>query len=357
MNRSKKPLATAVAASIAAVLWAAAGPAAALEAKISGHVNRLLMGVDDGTESKLFNADNINSQTRFRFTGTEELWSGLKAGILWEVGFTSNPSNALSFTNRSAAATLNERHVDAFLVGNWGKLSLGQGDGAANGGMEVDLSGTAVINYSSQTDIGAAFNFRNGATLGPTIGSTIDNLDFESRYDRLRYDTPMFGPVYVAASFGTKGNANVTELAGWYSSALGGGKLAAALGWSRREAGGATGNEDTVGGSISWLAANGFNVTLAYANRENDNALDPKKKYGYVKLGYKAGLHAVSIDYGRGRDFGVSGRDSDVFGIGYVYTPKSWIELYAGAKQHRLDQPGTGFDDVSFLMAGTRIKF
>jgi predicted porin len=357
MNESKSPCTTVVAASVAAVLWAAAGPAAALEAKISGHVNRLLMGVDDGTESKLFNADNINSQTRFRFTGTEELWTGLKAGILWEVGFTSNPSNALSFTNRSAAATLNERHVDAFLVGNWGKLSLGQGDGAANGGMEVDLSGTSVINYSSQTDIGAAFNFRNGATLGPTIGSTIDNLDFESRYDRLRYDTPMFGPVYVAVSFGTKGNADVTEVTGWYSSALGGGKLAAALGWSRREAGGATGDEDTFGGSISWLAGNGFNVTLAYANRENDNALDPKKKYAYAKLGYKAGLHAVSVDYGRGRDFGVSGRDSDVFGIGYVYTPKSWIELYAGAKQHSLDQPGVGFDDVSFLMVGTRIKF
>lgn len=357
MNESKSPRATAVAASIAAALWAAAGPAGALEAKISGHVNRVLMGVDDGTESKLFNADNVNSQTRFRFTGTEELWTGLKAGILWEVGFTSNPSNALSFTNRSAAATFNERHVDAFLLGNWGKLSLGQGDGAANGAMEVDLSGTAVINYSSQTDIGAAFNFRDGATLGPTIGSTIDNLDFESRYDRLRYDTPMFGPVYVAVSFGTKGNADVTEVAGWYSSALAGGKLAAALGWSRREAGGATGNEDTVGISASWLAANGLNVTLAYANRENDNALDPKKKYVYGKLGYKAGLHAVSLDYGRGKDFGVSGRDSDVFGIGYVYTPKSWIELYAGAKRHSLDQPGTNFDDVTFLMAGTRIKF
>ncbi|MFN3566424.1 MAG: porin [Burkholderiaceae bacterium] len=357
MNKPNRPRAIAIGVSLAAALLAATGPAGALEAKISGHVNRVLMGVDDGTETKLFNADNINSQTRFRFTGTQEIWTGLKAGILWEVGFTSNPSNALSFTNRSAAATFNERHVDAFLVGNWGKLSLGQGDGAANGAMEVDLSGTAVINYSSQTDIGAAFNFRNGATFGPTIGSTIDNLDFESRYDRLRYDTPMFGPVYVAVSFGTKGNANVTEVAGWYSSALGGGKLAAALGWSRREAGGATGNEDTVGGSISWLAANGLNLTLAYANRDNDNPLDAEKKYVYGKLGYKAGLHAVSVDYGRGKDFGVSGRDSSVFGIGYVYTPRNWIELYAGAKRHSLDQPGTSFDDVTFLMAGTRIKF
>lgn len=357
MNQPNRPRATAIAASLSAALLAAAAPAGALEAKISGHVNRVLMGVDDGTESKLFNADNINSQTRFRFTGTEEIWTGLKAGILWEVGFTSNPSNALSFTNRSAAATFNERHVDAFLVGNWGKLSLGQGDGAANGAMEVDLSGPAVINYSSQTDIGAAFNFRNGSTFGPTIGSTIDNLDFESRYDRLRYDTPKFGPVYVAVSFGTKGNADVTEVAGWYSSALGGGKLAAALGWSRREAGGVTGNEDTVGGSISWLATNGLNLTLAYANRDNDNPLDPEKKYVYGKLGYKAGLHAVSVDYGRGKDFGVSGRDSDVFGIGYVYTPRNWIELYAGAKRHSLDQPGTSFDNVTFLMAGTRIKF
>ncbi len=357
MNNAKEPSRTVIAASIAAALWAAAAPAHALEAKISGHLNRMVMSVDDGVESELFHADNVNSQTRLRFTGAHDVAPGLKAGILWEVGYTSNPSSAISFANRSVAATFNERHVDLFLTGNWGKLSMGQGDGAANGGMEVDLSGTAVIQYSGIADIGGNFAFRNGTAFGPTIASTIDNLDFESRYDRLRYDTPRFGPVSVAVSYGTKGNNNVTEVAAWLGTDLLGGKLAGALGWSREQQGGLAGNEDTIGASASWLAPSGINITLGYANSENDNPLVPKRKFSYGKIGYKAALHAVAIDYGRGEDFGLAGSDSDVFGLGYVYTPQKWVELYAGAKRHSLDRPGSSFDDITFVMAGTRIKF
>ncbi|MBE0547143.1 MAG: hypothetical protein IH627_05660 [Rubrivivax sp.] len=62
-----------------------------------------------------------------------------------------------------------------------GKVSLGQGDGAADGGMEVDLSGTTVITYSGITDIGGGFAFRQGAALGPTIGSTTSNLALPSQ--------------------------------------------------------------------------------------------------------------------------------------------------------------------------------
>lgn len=338
-------------------LCAVAATSQAFEYKLSGQVNRLLTQVDDGTQNRLFHADNVNSQTRFRFTGSQEVMPGLTAGINWEVGYTSNPSSGINMSTRSVDATFNERHTEAYLLGSWGKVSFGQGDGAANGGMEVDLSGTSVINYSSSTDIGGNFAFRQGTAFGPTIASTIGNLDFESRYDRVRYDSPKFGPVALSGSFGTKGNNDVYELAAWADTPLAGGKLAGALGWSREAKGGTSGNEDTVGGSLSWLAANGFNVTVAAGQSEDDNPAVAKKKYGYGKLGYINGKHAVSVDYGRGEDFAVAGDEADSFGVGYVYAAQKWIEFYAGAKQHKLDRAGSNFDNITFVTVGTRLKF
>lgn len=335
-----------------------AGAAHAFEYTLSGQVNRLLTSVDDGTDTRLFHADNVNSQTRFRFTGSHEYTPGIKAGIYWEVGYTSNPSSGISMANRSVDATFNERHAEVFLQSDrWGKVSFGQGDGAANGGMEVDLSGTSVINYSSQTDIGGSFAFRNAAGPGPTIGSTMGNLDFESRYDRIRYDTPKLGPLSLSVSFGDKSNHDVFEAATWYGTGLAGGKLAAALGWSRERKGGVAGNEDTFGGSASYLAGNGVNVTLAAGASEDDNPASPRKKYAYGKLGYITGKHAVSVDYGRGQDFAVAGDRSKAFGLGYVYAAEKWLDLYGGVKQHQLDRAAATFDDIRFVTAGLRLKF
>ncbi len=341
----------------ALALFAAAGSAQAFEYKLSGHVNRLLTSVDDGTQSRLFHADNVNSQTRFRFTGSQAFGAGLTAGINWEVGYTSNPSSGISMSTRSVDATFNERHAEVYLSSPWGKASFGQGDGAANGGMEVDLSGTSVITYSSITDIGGNFAFRQGAAFGPTIASTIGNLDFESRYDRVRYDSPKLGPFTFSGSYGTKGANDVYELASRAETALAGGKLAAALGWSRRQRGGAAGNEDTTGGSVSYLANNGLNATLAVGRSDDDNFATVRKQYAYGKLGYISGKHAVAVDYGRGEDFALAGDTSKYVGVGYVYTAAKWLDLYAGAKQHRLDRGVSNFDNITFVSTGMRLKF
>lgn len=352
---SRNPIGAALAA---VALLSLANAANAFDYKLSGQVNRLITSVDDGTQSRLFHADNVNSQTRFRFTGAHEFRPGLKAGINWEVGYTSNPSSGISMANRSVDATFNERHAEVFLESAWGKASFGQGDGAANGGMEVDLSGTSVINYSSQTDIGGAFVFRNSAGgAGPTIAATMSNLDFESRYDRVRYDTPKLGPVSFSVSFGDKGNNDVWETAAWLNTDFAGGRVAGALGWSRERKGGLARNEDTFGGSVSFLARNGFNVTLAGGTSEDDNPASVKKKYAYGKLGYLAGKHAVSVDYGRGEDFALVGDSSKALGLGYVYAAEKWLDLYGGVKQHRLDRAAASFEDIRFVTAGLRLKF
>ena len=369
-----------LASTVGTALMALGAPAMAVDVTISGQVNRAFMAVDDGNKSDTFFVDNDNSSTRVRFVGSADVKPGLKAGLLFEVEFQGNDSNLVTMSAKDTGSpTFGERHTAVFLEGGWGKVTLGQTDGAANGAVEVDLSGTSVAHYAGNTDIAGAFRFRDssGALTGPSIGASSSQQDFESRYDLVRYDTPVFGGFKLVGSFGTKSTSTTTliapagggavttttstassdvkELALWYSGKLGGlGQLAGALGYSQR--GLAAGDDEIIGGSLSWLHASGFSATLGRTDRD-DPVAGRDKEFSYLKLGYKVGKHAVSLDFGRGEDQAAAADESDFFGVGYVYTPMAWADIYGLLKQHQLDRPGASFDDISVLMVGTRLKF
>src|SRR5262245_22048996 len=272
-----------------------------LKASLSGQIDRAILYANDGTEKDWFNVDNGNSSTRFRFTADAPVGPGLKAGILFEVEYRSNPSSTVAFGNRSISPTLDERHMDIFLAGGFGAVRLGQGDGAANGASEVDLSGTTVAHYASTPDVGGGFEYRTGGVLsGTSIGTTISNQDFESRYDRLHYLTPDFQGFSAQASWGNKAT-DVVEFSERYSRQLAGpGQLAGAVGYSKEDAAPGGTDDKTVGGSVSWLHGSGINVTLAHTSRDLPGRTG---RFDYLKVGYKfGGNHAVSVDYAKGKN-------------------------------------------------------
>jgi predicted porin len=355
-------LSAAVAAALAAPT-AVYAQAQGLEVRLSGQVNRALMNVDDGQKSNSFFVDNAISGTRFRISATAPMTPGIRAGAVFEAELLSNPSSDVSFDEADIAdPTLAERHADIFFEGGFGKVSLGQGDGAANGGTEVDLSGTSVAHWAGTHSLGGGFEFKTGAGVGTgiTVGDSITNQDFESRYDRIRYDSPKFGGFSVAASWGTKDNGrDARELALWYSGEMAGlGRLAGALGWSNQQADVAdpTSVEDEViGGSLSWLHGSGFNVTVSYSEREA--SADRDRTFMYAKVGYKFGQHAVALDWGNGEDIAAAGVEGDMIGVGYVWSPIRWAELYAAAKRHSMDAAGVDADDITVITVGTRIRF
>ena len=355
-----KPLCIASAVSAA---FMATAPAHAVDAKISGHVARAIMYADDGENSDVGFVDQENSSTRLRAVGTGDLGGGITAGVKLEWEFVSNNSASVAFNadgdldqgagNVSGDFSVNERHFDAFFQGGFGKVSLGQGDGAANGAAEVDLSGTSIINYAGSGDNGGSLRFQQDGAFGPTIGSTTSQQDFESRFDRVRYDTPALGPVKVGIAYGKKSGRDVTDLAVRGTHDLGaGGKLAWALAYSVEDR---DDDEETTGGSVSYLHGSGFNATVAYTNK--DDGSDDDGTFSYVKLGYKSGMHAVSLDYGRAEDQAASGDEADFIGVGYVYKPKKWAEIFVGYKVHTLDRDGADFDDITVGSLGTRLKF
>lgn len=359
MHRRKPLAAAAVAAALLAFQDAAQAQAQGLEVEISGQINRAIMNVDDGAQSNAFHVDNDNSSSRFNFSGAAPVGQGLRAGVVFEAEFQSNPSNEVTFATQDIDPELLERIIEAYFQGGWGRLTIGQGPGAADGGIEVDLSGTAVAQYSLVQGIGGGFAHRTdaGVPTTATINATISNQDFESRYDRLRYDSPSLAGFSAAASAGAKDNGrDVTEAALRYAGDLGTlGRLAAALGYSTQDAATPTGIDDKVlGGSVSWLHSSGFNATFAHSERDlagRDGTFD------YVKIGYKAGRHAIAVDYAIAEDQAAAGDKATMAGLGYVYSPIAWAEVYAAIKRHSLDRPGVSLQDIDIAMVGTRLKF
>jgi len=371
-----------------AALVGASGTAAAIEAEFSGHVNRAVMFMDDGEDTNTAFVDNESSNSRVRFRGTGELLPGITAGVYGEWEFVSNNSSGVSIDDVGDGGEfdLNERHMDLFFQGAFGKVSLGQGNGAANGINEIDFSGTMMASYSSPTDIGGSIGFVDGdqplqvdsaGNVGfgiggsqVALGDTASNFDFESRYDRVRYDTPSFGGLSFAVATGNGGGSqDTTDLAARYSGEFANGaQFAAGLGYSTRSEGNDTnavgekiGAVETFGGSASLLLPFGLNFTVTYANRQDDASLDADHIWG--KVGFKRGMHAVSVDAGETSDLAGEGLfDSDSFryGVAYTFTPTNWAELYAGVKQHQLDVSVSGVDDpddITIGTVGTRLKF
>jgi hypothetical protein len=369
---------TQVAAAVGAALFVAGTTVYAQTAptvQVYGQVSRALLYADDGEQNKWFHVDNEASGTRFGITGTGQALPTLRFGFRIEVDLQSNESQRVNFGPTAPVSNFPghdedvggfaERHMDAWVEGGWGRLNMGQGDGAANGASESDLSGTGLANGIGVADIGGGFAHRNaaGALTGSTIGATINQQDFESRYDRLMYVTPTFGGFRGQVSWGQNANADIKEASVWYGAKMGGlGELAAALGWSEQGAvaPGAT-RDETIGGSISWLHGSGLNLTYAYTNRDNPvaaGAAGRDSTFNYFKVGFKRGQHAIAVDYAMGDDFTAVGDEAKMYGIGYVWSPVRWLEITASYKIHELETAALGsLEDIKIGTIGTRVRF
>jgi predicted porin len=355
-------------------------PAAqAVDFKISGQINRAILWGDNGNNDDVKFVDNDNSSTRFRFTGANEFEGAWTAGITWEVEMQSNPSNDTDIdigeNDDSSDVTFNERKMEFYIEHKkFGQVTLGQGSTASDGTSEVDLSGTDVVNYSSIEDMAGGFIFRDDNdnklttdfdTGDPddekdtSIGRAFSNFDGFSRRDRIRYDTPKFGPVYFSASYM---NGQTYDFAGRFAYEWDGfGKLAAAVSWLPADT-----QRDSYrqySGSISFLHDSGINLTFSGANRyDTPGDAEPWNVYG--KVGYKFGKWAFSVDYTYSEDVDVIDDEAQSIGTAVVWNVWESVEFYGSYRWHSLDRdadqraPGVGqAEDIHAVMIGGRVKF
>jgi hypothetical protein len=350
-----------------------------INVQLYGQVSRAVMMVDDGHASKWFHVDGQPSSTRFGINASAPITPGLRVGARIETEIKSNPSDRVSFATPSKGALaadavgFAERWLDAYIEGGWGRINMGQGSGAADDISTIDLSGTGMPNGNCPTDWAGGISFRTsaGAVLpgnlarpGATGGAGLGGCnDFESRYDRLQYTTPTFGGFRAQGSHGQlDSTAEVNEASLWYTGKLAG-DLQAGVGWAKANVSTPAGARDreTMGFGASWLSAAGFNVTLQGTQVKGISgtaADDRKAKYYNIKLGYKMGAtHAFAVDYGVYKDQAARDDDGKSIGLGYVWSPVRWTEIYAGYHVFTLDRPAVSIEDIKAYVIGTRIRF
>ncbi len=354
--------------------------------KLSGQVNRAILHWDDDTDSDTLFVDNEMSSTRFRITGSASISPGRTAGFRIEAdwfirdgsdkvtncdkdsissgvfitsGFTG--SNCMADAHGAVATDMRWQEVwikDERL----GKVSLGQGDTASNGMTEVDLSGTSVVAYSGQDDIGASFMYRTtgGSYSGITQGASYDQLDGLSRGTRLRYDTPSMAGFTLSGSVGAD---DQTDIALRFKKEWNSVRCAAAIAYAHD-----TEEKDDdweiFGGSGSCIhTPSGLNLTVAYAEQDQGQSKNFDDEFHYIKLGISRrwnshGKTNIAIAYGGNQDRITDGDSSTYYGVAIVQNIDSAaLELYAAWSHHEYDDNFANYDDLDFFITGARMKF
>ncbi|XCN74134.1 MAG: hypothetical protein Q3M24_05090 [Candidatus Electrothrix aestuarii] len=341
--------------------------------KLYGHINRAVMAVDDGNESKIFHVDNTNSESRIGINGEVSAYDSLTIGGTVEVEWQSNPSHKVSMQEESISSELKERKMEVYFDSEkLGKLSVGRGDMVSNGSSEVDLSGTGVAGNSGAADAGGGFAFYN-TTSGVvaegeeaksiTVGDVFDQMDGLSRRNRVRYDTPTLGGLSLGVSAGEKERADVAlTYSGKFTDET---QLKAVVAYSEPGEGV---DYTLISGSASVLFGFGLNFTVAGGSRDLDNMPvngdDPTFMYG--KIGYKTkifsvGSTACSFDYGVYSN--IENQDTEeegtAYGVQLVQKLSEYnTEIFAAYRNFELeDNTGADYEPISLALAGARIKF
>jgi hypothetical protein len=341
-------------------------PSQQVQVQLYGQVNRAMMWADNDVQNKWFFVDGQPSSTRFGIFGQANVSPTLRAGARIETEIRSNRSNQVTFSDAVTTGTdltqttFTERWMDVFLGGSWGQINLGQGSGAADGTMEVDLSGIDLALSNPMNDFGGAIPFSSGGlNTAITPDTVMNNLDALSRYDRVMYTTPTFGGFRAQVGYGQQSDTGeAIEASLWWAGKFAG-ELQAAIGWVDQNVG--PDHLEHIGGSVSWLHTSGFNVSAAYGDRDlGTPGGNRSAKHYNAQVGYKWGQHAIAVKYEQTDDFAATGDEGTGYGIGYVWNPVRWAEFYVAYMLFSLDhqRPGVGdLEDIMIGAIGTRLRF
>ena len=170
---------------------------------LSGQINPAFNVVDDGISTDVFIVDNDTSGTRFRLDADAPLGE-TSIGATLEIGASPNNSYDVSQLVSQTDADFNVRRAEVtFRDDRYGRLQLGKGSSAADDTAEYDLSMVAgPIMYAGVADIAGGILFTDGIDYSDvTVGDAFFDFDGD-RLGRIRYDSPMFGPMQGSVSYG-----------------------------------------------------------------------------------------------------------------------------------------------------------
>ena len=183
--------------------------------KISGQVNYVMLYWDDGGKTDVYIGDNIESSTRFRFTGAAKFRPGWSAGFLLEVQTFSATSSGFSQVNDgsgrdNADGILSMRKAAWYLKSDrLGEVWMGRYSPATDDIKLLNIAGTPHVDASNE--IGNGFFLRapsgtggcqgSGCLYALTLGAISPGGDTR-RGEVIRYNTPSLMGLVFSVSWG-----------------------------------------------------------------------------------------------------------------------------------------------------------
>ena len=292
--------------------------AVAVEGSVSGHVNMAIVKVDDNDAMV---QDANGSETRFRFTGSEELDNGLTAGVALEVGSGGGTYGYGADDN----SDFRVRHANVSLSSAAGKLTIGQQNTPADASSYADVGSTWIAGAT------------NWCSYGIGGGAACVNNE-TGRKRAVRYDAPAIGPLSLGLGFG---NDDAWDVAAQISGSAGDAGYNLRVGYN-----GESGNEDLIAGGSVTVGSTG--VAVSWTDGEDGNGDNESL---YIKLDQSYGDGSVAVYYKRGEN---STGEGDLWGVGVAHSLGGGATAYAG---YRVVDNDAAADETDGFLAGLRVTF
>ena len=337
---------------------------------ISGQMNRAVNIANDGGSTRVYHVDNDGTNSRFRLVGRAIINDDLSLGARYEVAVAPDISTRVSQRTQVYGDYFNQRWAEVSLSSKrFGKLSIGKGDTASNTTAEMDLSRTAVVQYSQIYTMAGGMLFREKYGSKPLtrlrIAEVFNNGDGLTRQSRLRYDSPMFYGFTLAGSLVTEQRSDIALY--WGGEGYGfQGSGAFAVANTKGSATYPTLPDARLqyDGSFSLLhKQTGLNITVSGSLLERTAAGDRTNLY--TKLGWIAnfsrlGYTAFGVDYTRTDNGYANGDKATSVGFAIVQAFEQYAtELYLQYRLHALER-SLGLapvEDINVGTVGVRVKF
>ena len=306
----------------------------AVEGSVSGHVNAAIVKVGDGDATL---GSGNGSETRFRFTGSEELDNGLTAGVTLELG----AGGATGYNSTLSMPTAGDggngtriRHANVSLSSAAGKLTIGQQGSPSGGANFADVGSTWIAGATNWCSYG--INGDPDGGTGPETASAACTTNDASRLQVIRYDTPALGPMSIAVS---AGNGDFWDAAATLSGSAGDTGYNLRVGYN-----GTGGDEDIIVSGAVTVGTVGVAAAWSDGGAANNESM-------YAKLDHTYGDGSIAIYYRRGE---ADGAEGSLWGVAIAHSLGGGTTAYVGYRDIDDDNDAK---DVDGFLAGVRVTF
>lgn len=370
------------------------------------NLNRAIMNVDDGYEKNTFFVDNFSKTSRAGITGEKAVDSNLKFGGKLELEFVTASTYSVNQLDRTAYSSsgtsqhdgVKIRHVDTWLKGAFGQLSLGHGSMASWTVVSSDLSDTAdTIGYLGPWGMAGGMYFHDKASTAtvagtePKVSAVFSPYDGLARKDRIRYDSPSFAGFTLSGSIASEdkykptGGANIshkyaTDIALRYNGTIQDIKLLGALSFYKFSKWQETRTRKVTDASIAVLhEPTGINAAVNFAASklgtetypvaaaagQASRGVSKTQKFHRAQLGWKANLNCYGstnfvADYTHSKHTIENDSKGKAYGLGVEQQFKKInSEVYVAVRKLKLERPlaNLQYNNMLAAMAGIKINF